>query len=174
MSGRYSEEFGELTKHAERLLKCPDVDLPHHRELLRLWRFPSFAEYESWLVYTPVARYANVDSPCVVKVSWDRPFDYARFHDPMKGLVHGLALEPAIKLRRSEVSEPELQSRLAGLELINLRLLMHKSITLDGEQFGLESFGEPAVRITWQSAVPEPWRPLAEWAGGMRRFLDSL
>ena len=174
MAEGYSEEFRELTERAERLLQRPDVHLPHHRELLRLWCYPSFAAHESWLAYTPRERFANVESPCVVKVTWNRPFDYARFHGPIEGLSQGLSIEPVIKLRRSEVPQSELQTRLDGLASINLPLLMERSIALDGVLFGFESFGEPAVKITWQSAPPDLWRPVVEWASEMRRFLDCL
>jgi hypothetical protein len=44
----YSEDFAELTALAEKRLLHPEVDLPHHQEIFRLWRYPSFEQYVSW------------------------------------------------------------------------------------------------------------------------------
>ena len=172
MTKAYREEFAELTALAEKRLQYPDVDLSHHRELFRLWRCPSFEQYVSWLVYSPVPRYADLDSPIAVKVVWDRPFDAARFRDPMKGLAHGLSTEPTISLDQVELSRDELESRLSSLQLINLPVVIDRSIVVDGERCGFETFGVTGVRLTW-SIVPETWKPIVEWASEMTAFLNE-
>jgi hypothetical protein len=98
----YSGEFAELTALAEKRLLYTEVDLPHHQELFRLWRYPLFEQYVTWHVYSSVARYA--DPPIVLKVSCDRTFGVAGFRDPMKGLAHGLSTEPTIISRQVELS----------------------------------------------------------------------
>ena len=172
MTKAYGEEFAELTALAEKRLQYPDVDLPHHHELFRLWRYPSFEPYVSWLVYSPVARYAEVDSPIAVKVSWDRPFDAARFRDPMKGLAYSLSTEPTILLNQVELSRHDLESRLSSLQLIKFPVMIDKSVVLDGERCGFENFGVTGVRLTW-SITPETWKPIVEWADEMTAYLKS-
>ena len=139
MTEAYREEFAKLIALAEKRLQYPGVDLPHHQELFRLWRYPSFEQYVSWLVYSPVPRYADLDSPIAVRVSWDRPFDAARFRDPMKGLAHGLSTTPTISLDQAELSRDEFESILSSLQLINLPMVIDRSIVLDGERCGFET-----------------------------------
>lgn len=173
MTKAYSEEFAELTAMAEKRLQYPEIHLPHHRELFRLWRYPSFEQHVSWLVYSPVPRYAELDSPIAVKVTWDRPLDVMRFRDPMKGLTHGLCTEPTITLNQIELSRDGLESRLAGLQLIKLPVVMDRSVVLDGDRCGFETFGITGVRLTWWSNTPEAWKPIVEWVNEMTAFLES-
>ena len=55
---------------AKKQLRDPDVHLPHHTRLLRLWHYPSFDSWISFLIYLPVPRYEHSDSPVVVDVTW--------------------------------------------------------------------------------------------------------
>jgi hypothetical protein len=166
----YSEDFAELTALAEKRLLHPEVDLPHHQEIFRLWRYPSFEQYVTWHVYSSVARYA--EPPIAVKVSWDRPFDVARFRDPMKGLAHGLSTEPTIISNQVELSRNELESKLSSLQSIKLPVVIDRSIVLDGERCGFESFGATGVKLTW-STVPESWKSFVQWAEAMIAFIKS-
>lgn len=167
------DEFAELTTGAGKHLESPGLHLPHHHVLLRLWRYPSFKPHISWLVYSPVARYAETDLPIAVKITWDQPLDSARFRDPMKGLEYGLSIEPTTTLQQAELSRAELDSRLASLESIKIPVVIDKSVGLDGEIFGFESFGLTAIRLTWWSVMPNSWKPIVNWAAEMRRFLDA-
>jgi hypothetical protein len=83
MAEAYGKEFEELSALAEKCLRDPGKHLPYRRMLLRLWRYPSFDQWTSWLVYVPVGRYTESDSPIVVQVIWNRRFDYERFSSPM-------------------------------------------------------------------------------------------
>lgn len=169
----YTEAFAELTLTAEKRLRWPEIDLPQHNQVLRLWRYPSFEPYVSWLVYSPVARYRDVNSSLAVRVSWDRPFDTARFRDPMKGLAHGSAVEPAITLKQIEIPVTDVDSRLATLASIKVPVMIDRSIVVDGEICGFESFGLTTVRLTWCSNAPDTWQPIVDWAAETIDFLEQ-
>ena len=169
----YRQEFAELTARAKKYLQHPEIDLPHRHELLRLWRYPSFGPYVSWRVYTPFDSYAETDLPIAMRVTWDRPFDYTRFRDPMKGLTHGLAIEPTVERKEAELSRSELDSRLATLQTIKIPVVIDRSVSVDGVSFGFENFGRAAVRLEWWSIMPDSWKPIIGWAAEMTDFLDA-
>jgi hypothetical protein len=168
------KEFTELSARAEAYLERPNISLPHHKLLLRLWHYPSFDRHISWLVYSPLSRYLKSDSPLVREVVWDRPFDSQRFSDSLKGLKHGFSLEPTLSFRQAEIPPDELMLKLANLKKIVLPVFVDDgSVGLDGESFGVETFGfKSAVRFVWWSEGYEEWKPLVDWAEDMRRFLS--
>jgi len=52
--------------------------------------------------------------------------------------------------------------------------MIDRSFVLDGEEFGLETFGmAAAVRLIWRPKVPEALQPVVRWAEEMRNFLSS-
>src|SRR6202008_1448513 len=116
-----------------RQLQDPEVQLPHHTLLLRLWHYPSFASWTSLLIYVPVARYQQSESPVVIEAVWDRPFDATRFNDPMKGLAHGLSTTPTVTVKQASLSPSLLDSKLRSLEEISLPITIDRSIILDGD-----------------------------------------
>ena len=66
-----------------------------------------------------------------------------------------------------------LNSKLLSLEKISTPSMVHSSLVLDGEEFGLESFAmAAAVRLLWRSNMPEAWQPVVRWAEEMRTFLS--
>jgi hypothetical protein len=174
MAEQRHQEFSGLSARAEGILKGPEVDLPHHKSLLRLWHYPSFDRYVSWLVYGALPRYQKSDSPLVCEVVWDRPFDFQRFSDPLKGLKHGFSPEPTITLKQAEVPPDELELRLTNLREIALPVFIDDgSIGLDGESFGVETFGfKSTVRLMWWSDNYERWNSIVDWFEDMRQFLS--
>ena len=173
MTEAYREELAELTARAEQYLQHSRIDLPHRHELLRLWRDPSFGSYTSWRVYTPFDRYGEADLPIAVRVTWNRPFDYMRFRDPMKGLKHGLGIEPTVERKEAELSRSELDSRLAALQTIKIPVVIDTGVSIDGVGFGFEIFGRTAVRLEWRSMMHGGWKPMIDWAKEMTSFLDE-
>jgi len=174
MEEPYRKEFGELSALAEKQLQYSEVHLPHHKRLFRIWRYPSFEPSISWIVFAPIERYAKVDLPMVVEVKWNRPFDAMRFHEPMKGLAHGLSIAPTLSLRSAPLSRDQLGVRIASLEKIKVPWLSDGSIGVDGESCGFETFAFAAtVSITWWSTIPEGWQPMADWAEDTRQFLNE-
>ncbi|HEV7891947.1 MAG TPA: hypothetical protein VGP08_14985 [Pyrinomonadaceae bacterium] len=168
-------EFGELSARAEELLERPDVRLPHHRPLLRLWHYPSFSHFSSWLVCLPHAR--RDERPVVVESVWDRQFDTKRLLEPLEGLKHGFSTEPTISNRRGELPAEELRARVASLRRIAVPpFLEDDMIPLDGDTFGVETYAsKAAARLVWWSERQEEWGPLVSWAEAMRSFLvESL
>jgi len=169
----YRKEFDELIALAEKHLQYPEVHLPHHKKLFRIWRYPSFEPYVSWMVFVPLERYAKFDLPMVVEVKWNRLFDSMRFHDPMKGVAHGFSISPTVDFRQAELLRNQVEWRTANLEKIKVPLMINESIGVDGESFGFETFGFAAIRLTWWSIRPDDWRPVFEWAKEMREFLSE-
>src|SRR5215212_5891152 len=106
MVERREREYAELSARAEELLERPDVRLPHHMPLMRLWRYPSFSRFASWHIYLPHT--GRAEAPVVVESAWDRQFDGARLLEPMQGLKHGFSTEPTILTRRGELPAAEL------------------------------------------------------------------
>jgi hypothetical protein len=164
-------EFGELSARAEELLERPDVRLPHHRQLLRLWHYPSFSRHASWLVYLPHAR--RDETPVVVESVWDRQFDTKRLLEPLEGLKHGFSTEPTISSRRGELPAEELRARVSSLRRIVVPpFLEDGTVGLDGDLFGVETYSSKTiVRLSWWTMCYEEWEPLISWAEAMRSFL---
>ena len=174
MTEQRQKEFSELSARAEECLEHPDVSLPHHKLLLRLWHYPSFEHHVSWFVYAPLSRYEESDSPLVLEVVWNRPFDSQRFSDPLKGLQNSFSLEPTISFRRAELPLNELELKLANLRGIVLPIFVDDgSVALDGESFGVETFGfKSSIRLGWWSECYGEWKAIVAWAEDMRRFLS--
>lgn len=174
MTEAYREEFAELTARAKNSLQHPDINLPHRNELFRLWRYPSFEPYVSWHVYFPFATYLETDLPIAVRVRWNRPFDYTRFRDPLKGLAHSLSIEPTLEQKEVELSRSELDSRLATLQTIKIPVVVDSSVVIDGVSSGFQSFGTTAVKLEWQWRMPEGWKQFIDWTTEMTEFLDGM
>lgn len=167
------KQFDELRAAAEKQLQDPAGQLPHHSRLLRLWHYPSFDSWTSFLVCVPFARFNQSESPMVVAATWNRQFDATRFNDPMKGLAHGLSSTPTISLKQASLSAATLDSTLRLLEQVALPIVLDRSIVLDGEEFGVETFGMlTAVRVRWHSNPGGAWLPLLDWFEETRTFLQ--
>ena len=171
MAEQRQREFAELSAKAEELLERPNVRLPHHRPLIRLWRYPSFSRHVSWHIYLPHT--GRAEAPVVVESAWDRQFDAARLFEPLEGLRHGFSTEPTIAVRRGELPAEELSARAESLRRIVVPpFLEDGTIGFDGELFGVETYSsKTAVRLSWWSVWYEEWEPLVSWAEAMRRFL---
>lgn len=125
------------------------------------------------MLFAPVERYSKSDSPLVVEVKWDRPFDAMRFRDPMSGLAHGFSTAPTVSTRQAELLPDELDLRITNLRKLQVPLMISGSVTVDGAQFGIETFGlGAAVRFSWTN-TPAAWRPIVEWLEEMQTFLDA-
>lgn len=164
-------ELAELSARAEELLERPGVRLPHHTPLVRLWHYPSFARFSSWLVCLPHAR--RDEKPVVVESVWDRPLDTKRLLEPLEGLRHGFSTEPTIAVRRGELPAEELGARVESLRRIVVPpFLEDGTVGLDGDLFGVETYSsKAAVRLRWWTMFYEEWGPLVAWAAAMRGFL---
>ena len=168
------DAYRELTAAAEKQLQHPDVDLPHCTPLLRLWHYPSFDSWISFLVYVPAPRYEHSVSSQVVEVIWNQPFDAVRFNDPMKGLAHGLSTTPTITIRQAPISPTQLASLTSSLQKITLPMELDRSIVLDGTILGLATFGMPAaMELTWYPNM-EAWSVLTDWATEVRSLLTKF
>jgi len=169
----YQKEFSELSAAAERQLQGREVQVPHHNLLLRLWHYHSFDSCNSLLVYVPVPRYQQSESPLAIAVTWNRPFDATRFTDPMKGLAHGLSTTPTITLKQASLPASLLDLKLHRLEEIALPITMDGYMSVDGEEFGFETFsGGSRVQLRWRSSAVEAWLPLREWFEEMVTFIE--
>lgn len=174
MAEHRHKEFSELSARAQGYLERLKVHLPHHNLLLRLWHYPSFGRHISWLVHSPLPQYQKSDSPLVLEAVWDQLFDSQRFSDPLEGLKHGFSLEPTVFLRQAELRPDELELKLAKLREMLLPVSLDDgSVGLDGESFGVETFGfKASVRLVWWSEGYREWKSLVDWAADMRTFLS--
>jgi hypothetical protein len=174
MAENREQEFAALRKSATERLERPEVDLPHHQLRLRLWHYPSFAYWSSWLLYCPLPRYDDIESLIVVRSVWDQMFDAQRFRDPMKGLTYGYSIHPSISLNRSQLSRDRVEPRLSALREITVPVLFDDAVGVDGESFGLEILGfRSSVRLTWWCEPSREWSALSAWCSEFRCLLEE-
>jgi hypothetical protein len=176
MIEKRERDFLALSIKARECLERPLRDLPHHQLKLRLWHYPSFECHSSWLLYCPFLQYRQVENPIVVRVVWDQPLDGLRFRDPLKGLEHGFSIEPSTSLRQSEIPAKQVNPMLAALVEIGLPLSIDdESVGLDGESFGVETFGlKQSMCLQWWGEGCVEWKPLVDWARELRFLFEQF
>jgi hypothetical protein len=95
---------------------------------------------------------------------------------PLTGLQHakGFSTSPTINSRLSQIGMNEVEDLLDALSKITLEpFVSSKLFGVDGETFGIETFGFHASRITWWCTGPLEWAPLTEWSDQMRELLSG-
>ena len=143
------------------------MHLPHHELVLRLWHYPSFDRYTSWLVYSPLAQ--EDANAIVVRSIWEQAFDAHRFIDPLDGLKHGFSSEPSMSLQQVELSREKLAPRLTTLgEIAPAAFVDEPGIAIDGASFGIETAGRS---FTWRDDSSES--KLIAWCREFREFLQA-
>lgn len=162
------QEFTKLRERAAEGLERPAVHLPHHELVVRLWHYPSFDRYTSWLVYSPLPQ---KDANAIgVRAVWEQAFDAHRFIDPLDGLKHGFSSEPSMSLQQVDLSREELEPRLNALGRITPNAFIDDSgVAVDGASFGIETAGRS---FTWRDDSSES-NLLIEWCREFRDFLQA-
>src|SRR5438128_6224275 len=62
----------------------------------RLWNYPSFGEYKSWLLFLPSAH--DWEFTFAREITWKRQDDIERLTNPMVGLQKGFHTSPSIEV----------------------------------------------------------------------------
>jgi hypothetical protein len=151
------EERNELVACARYALEHPSKVEPHgnlHRYslFLRLWRYPAFEPWVSWMIFEP-GRYADdTNTRHVRQITWDQRRDLGRFADPMEWLWQGYRAPPSLYVDDTAVSREALKPYLDELARARIPLLRRESsIVLDGEERGVETYsGAFSRRVVWQ------------------------
>ncbi len=191
---RRGDEQAELERCAVAKLKAafdlePRDALSGVSPLVRLWRYPSFEPYRSWLICTSLpelnviaqtakVRVANsIDQLTKVRqVIWDRPHDMERLIDPMVGLRCGFGSEPqALKVRDVVLTSAGLLEWFQKGKSLPMPSWQHEgSAGCDGETFGFESYGFLGrLCVEWWCDGPLDWKPFTDWVAEGRSLLES-
>ena len=178
MFERRQDEFRELERKAKSFLEDPDR-LPEQRLLkryslrFRIWHYPSFDRQTSLNIYTPRSE-QEADAPCIVrKVLWDSPFDSRRLGLPMEGLKYGFSTKPTIALWQITLSDPAFRIKLDRFSRLSLPLLVSDVVGLDGERYGIETFGFHHISVSWWCDGPDEWKPLIRWSEEIRDAIEN-
>lgn len=164
------EKIDELYRRANEALEHPERRWPEvtRRGLLRLWEFPSFEAWTTWLL--------SDEGPALRELTWDQNFDKRRFGDPLFGLQHGLSTAPTLRCRDVTLTDQQNRQLLSGLNRLTLPLGARcRVIGLDGTGYGLE-FGNymAKVRLSWWGDQPAEWAPLHRWFRHKRKLIAKL
>jgi len=128
------------------------------RQVLRLWRYPSFEPYCSWAVI-------DIRSGLFLRrVVWDR---HNRSATP----------QPVTYGCEAPLRQEWLAPVLADLAAISLApFLMAGNLGLDGTSYGVERGGGfGSARLDWWDLRhPEDWAPLHQWHERMAARFDAL
>ena len=117
MTEKRPEELHETEKRAHAYLQDATA-IPSAPALgrcglrLRLWHYPAFDALRTWSVFEKLRR-GEPSTFLVRQITWDRPYDYQRLHDPLMGLQEGLHSHPKIESRDRSLDTTELAFRLA-------------------------------------------------------------
>src|SRR5262249_43449368 len=134
---RREREFNQLTTQAMCRLERPQDTMPTEtvnqlRPYCRLWHYPSFGVYKSWLVFVPYKE-KNLGLTMVRQVFWNRPGDFERFTNPFEGLKRGLSINPTIDVTDATVKLEDLFQELSLLKDICIPISgFAQHIGLDG------------------------------------------
>jgi hypothetical protein len=175
------DEWRELDARARWALEHPELAEPREpirrcAPELRLWHHPTFGVWRSWTIFVPGPREPDACRPLVRRVTWDYPGDRRRLTDPIEGLAYGFFhTRPAISLRDAELPAATLTSLLSAGSLLAIPIAgVEECVGLDGESFGIESYGFLAsVRLEWWCDGPKEWRELTGWVARVRSFLEE-
>lgn len=174
------EKIDELYRRANEALEHPERRWPEvaHRGLLRLWEFPSFDAWTTWLLVDACRSSSGLpdDGPALRELTWDQNFDKRRFGDPLFGLQHGLSTAPTLRRRDIALTDQQNRQLVSGLSRLTLPLgARHRVIGVDGTGYGLE-FGDymTKVRLSWWGDQPAEWAPLHRWFWRKRKLIARL
>lgn len=176
MSERRQNEWVDLESKALELLAYssrPEGEKGPASAVLRLWHYPSFGVYTSWVVYRIAPAGEEIEYIVEEKV-WDRPSDALRMFDPLVGSQHPLkfSVNTTVSTRSTVLLNCKVDQMLEELSSLRFRLFCDDgSFGLDGETFGVETFGSQKTSIEWRCDGPAELQELAKWAQKARSQL---
>lgn len=173
MIEKRQDDFRVLQSRGIQILEDP-YSLPEqqllkgHSLAFRLWHYPALHGWTSWLVYLS-SQDEKSESPCSIrKVHWDRTFDSRRMGLPLEGFKHGFSTKPTVTLWQCTISDPNFVSLLEGYGQLSIPLQVETFLALDGEGYGVETFGVHQIKVSWWCSGPDEWRSLITWAENVR------
>lgn len=127
------------------------------RQLLRLWRYPSFEPFRSWAVI-------EVKSGLFLRrVVWNR----------LDGSAEPQPVTYGFEAPLGQRDVAPVLDELAAVRLVPFPA--RGFLGLDGTRFGVEqSNGLRSARLDWWDVHPEDWKPLHQWHERMTARFDSL
>lgn len=176
MTERRQNEWADLESKALELLAYCSQPEGYKRPasaVLRLWNYPSFGVYTSWVVYRISPAGEELEYIVEEKV-WDRPSDAQRMFDPLVGSQHPLkfSVSTTISTRSTVLLKSKVVQMLEELSSLRFRPFCDDgSFGLDGETFGVETFGFQKTLIEWRCDGPAELQELARWAQKARSQL---
>lgn len=133
------------------------VEHRNARQLLRLWRYPSFEPWCSWAVIK--AR----SGLFLRRVVWDR-LDRSGMPQPVTYGCEAPLQQEMVELVLGE---------LAAVRLVPFPTA--SALGLDGTGYGVEQdIGLRSARLTWWDVHPEDWAPLHRWHERTAARFDAL
>ncbi|MCI0661176.1 MAG: hypothetical protein L0220_08905 [Acidobacteria bacterium] len=175
---RRDKDFKELESRAVYCLSHPEELEPINRQMravYRLWHYPSFGDYKSWLVFLPLRDIENPEFTISREVTWRREIDAQRFTNPSVGLQMGFHTKPSLEVVDVIVNLKDLNEQLEKLDNIEISISpISKIIGLNGEMYGFQDLNPlQEICLEWWSTGPREWAELISWAAGMREFLEN-
>jgi hypothetical protein len=151
----------ERLDRPERIEPLPAANV---QPAIRLWRYPAFASWTSWLLFTPSPNRGPKGSPVLRTVEWAQQEDASRLFSPMEGLKLGFDFRPSVSIKHSTLPLEEVTFLLEQLRSIKVAVFTKPRIGLDGTSFGLETV-DPfcSARVEWWEEGPPALASLKAW-----------
>lgn len=141
-------------------------------EDLRLWRWPSFEPWETWVFVNRYDGRTGESRTIVRRLRWRNDLDGSRLQSPMEGLKLGFHATPTIEVEETELDRGDWARPRRELEGVGLATLaLSKVVAIDGTRFGVSIPNR--LRLEWTS-TPDGWEHLVRWVDSTQAWLDSL
>lgn len=170
-------EWAEVEALALRLLEHPkDLEprepIRRYGSVVRLWHYPAFAPQRTWTILTPGRKAPPGAGPMVREVLWDRQADGRCLFEELPPSEPGTL--PRMGVRDAFLPATELQRLLDAAAQLSIPLVLaSKTLGLDGERFGLETYNfSPFMRLEWWCDGPTEWRHFTDWVAELRAFVQ--
>jgi hypothetical protein len=162
----------DLLNHPERIEPAPSGKL---RPAIRLWRYPAFGSWNSWLLFTPLVKYDPKGLPVLRTVEWAQDEDGSRLLSPMEGLRLGFHTRPSVTVKDCTLLPPLVDDLLEQLRIINLAAFAAGPGGCDGTIFGVETL-DPfcSARVSWWAGGPPEFAPVKAWYDAALLLFTSL
>lgn len=155
-------EGGELTRSSSRRT--------------RLWEYPAFADFTSWIVQDWGAAALHSETLTVYQIVWNRARDLLGFADPLEGVKQGFGAPPTISTITRTIEADNLSPMLQDLATVGIRTAMiHEAVVLDGVEMGIHIEGANiSIRATWRNEGPPEWETFTAAVGRCRELFRGL
>ena len=132
---------------------------------IRLWRYPAFESWTSWLLFTPSPGSGPKDSPVLRTVDWAQQEDVSRLLSTMEGLKLGFHFRPSVSINDTTLPLEEITPLVDQLRGIKAAVFTTMSnIGTDGTFYGVQTL-DPfcSTRVSWWNEGPPALASLKAW-----------